>query len=262
MKNENKNLSISIIICTFNSEATIRDTIKSILLQNLKDYEVVVIDNNSTDKTIEIIKSYNLIKKQILIEKDSGVYSAINKGILLANGEIVSILHSSDFYYESSVLKNIVKIFELKNPDIVYGDLIYVREHNKNSILRYWKSNIFKKGSFQKGWSPPHPTFFCKKSVYMKFKSYNEDLGTSSDIELMYRYLEVYNLKFEYLNKLLVVMRYGGISNNSLKNIYSQNISILKFLKIKNNFLKSVIFFIGKFFIRIKQLIRGMFFYE
>ena len=262
MKNNKKSLSISIIICTYNSEATIEDTIKSIIEQNFKDYEVVIVDNNSTDKTVEIIKSYNLKKQQILIEKDNGLYSAINKGILLANGDIISILHSNDFYYESNTLTNIVEIFTLRNLDIVYGDLLYVKEHNKNSILRYWKSNTFIKGSFLKGWSPPHSSFFSKKKVYMEGKLYSENLGTSSDIELMYRFLEQYNFKSEYLNKVLVVMRYGGLSNNNFKNIYHQNVTTLKFLKIDNDFLKIIIFFIYKFLNRLKQFIKGRLFHD
>ena len=257
MKNEIKNLSISIIICTFNSEATIADTLNSILAQDFKNYEIVIIDNNSNDKTIEIIKNYNSIKKQILIEKDNGVYNAINKGILLANGNIISILHSNDFYYKKDVLKNIINIFESNNLDIVYGDLVYVKKNNTKSILRYWKSNSFIRGSFYKGWSPPHPSFFCKKSIYIKGKLYNESLGNSADVELMHRYLEVHNFKSKYVNEIFIAMRYGGLSNNNFKNIYFQNRATLKFLNIENSFFKIFTFFYGKFFNRIKQFITG-----
>jgi glycosyltransferase involved in cell wall biosynthesis len=246
---------ISIIICTNNSERTIKDTINSIVIQKYKNYEIIIIDNFSTDNTIKIIKAYKLRKVRIFISSDNGIYNAINKGIKKSYGEIISILHSDDFYYNSSTLFSIIKIFKEKKIDIVYGDLIYVKKHNTKSIIRYWKSDSYKYGSFYKGWSPAHPTFFCKKEKYIKGKFYREDLNNSADIELMYRYLELLKFKSYYLNKILIVMRYGGASNKSIKNIINQNIKIIKFLKIYKNVYKILIFILCKTINRLIQII-------
>jgi glycosyltransferase involved in cell wall biosynthesis len=253
-KSHSEKKLISIIICTYNSQKTIKDTINSILIQNYKNYEIIIIDNTSSDNTIRIIKDYRLKNIRIFISRDTGIYNAINKGIKKSVGDIISILHSDDFYYNSFTLLNISKLFQKRDVDIVYGDLFYVSRNNKKLILRYWKSGIYKKGSFFKGWSPAHPTFFCKKKTYMQGKLYREDLGNSADIELMYRYLEIFKFKFYYLNKVLIAMRYGGSSNKNIKNIISQNMQILKFLKIYGNVYKILLFILYKIFNRLTQI--------
>ena len=240
---KNKHPLISIIICTFNSHKTISDTIKSIKKQNYKNYEIVIIDNNSHDNTLKIIKNFKIKNLKIISVINVGLYEAINIGIKKAKGKIISILHSDDFYYNKDVLSSVVKGFRLSNALIVYGDLLYVSQFNKKKILRYWKSNKYEKGLFRKGWSPPHPTFFCQKKAYRIGKLYNPIFGNSADIELMYRYLELLNYSSYHIKKILIVMRYGGVSNNSLKKIFLQNILVLKFLKIQNNPLLIIIFF-------------------
>ena len=230
--NKKKNPLVSIIVCTNNSELTIIDAMQSIKIQEYKYYEVIIIDNNSNDNTVQIIKDCKFSNIKFFKLSEGGLYRAINKGIIISNGEIISILHSDDFYYDKFVLFNVVKAFKNKKIDIVYGDLLYVKKKNKNEILRKWRSNTFKKKSFLSGWSPAHPAFFCKKKTYITGKLYKTNIGNSSDIELMYRYLEIIGFKSKYIKNFLVVMRYGGMSNNSVKKIILQNVEILKFLKI------------------------------
>ncbi len=236
---------VSIIVATFNSEKTISDTLDSIKTQTFNNYEIIIIDKDSTDKTIEIVKKKKL-KTRIYIGKDHGIFDAINKGIKKSRGKIISILHSNDYYYDKYSLENVAYLFTLKKVDIVYGNLIYVSQNNKNSIIRYWKSSDFKKNLFMKGWSPPHPTFFCKKKNYAEAGLYKVNLGNSADIELMHRFLQVRKFKSYFINKALVVMRYGGASNNNIKNIIKQNLVTLNFLKIKKNFLLVAFFIIYK----------------
>ena len=102
---------ISIIISTFNSEKTIQSNIDSIKSQSFKDYEIVVIDKKSSDQTINIIKENNLSNVKFFIEDDLGIFDAINKGINYSSGEIISILHSDDFYNDNDVLKNVIEKF-------------------------------------------------------------------------------------------------------------------------------------------------------
>ncbi len=249
-----KNPLISIIIPTNNSENTIKDTLGSIKNQIFKNYEIIVIDKRSTDNTIKIIRKEKL-KSRIYIGRDTGIYDAINKGILKSKGSIISILHSDDYYYDKYTLLNVAESFYENNVDIVYGNLLYVKKNNKNFVIRYWRSSTFKKNLFMKGWSPPHPTFFCTKKAYINEKFYKTNIGNSSDIELMYRYLEIIGLRSKYLNKILVVMRYGGVSNNSLLKIIKQNITVLKFLKIYNNPSAIINFFFHKLVDRFRQFL-------
>ena len=246
-------MKFSILIPTFNSAKTIQDTIDSIKLQKFTSYEVIVIDNNSTDHTIQILKKNKLPNIKFIIEKDEGIYDAINKGILNARGDIISLLHSDDIYYNSSALQIISEIFDQKKIDIVYGDLVYVKKNNLNKIIRYWKCSSFYPGRFLKGWHPPHPTFFVKKKIYNKYGLYKNHIGNSADVELMYRFLEINKISSFYLNKILIKMRYGGKSNKKLSSILSQNLAVVNFLGINKSLIKVLLFFFYKIINRSKQ---------
>ena len=129
---------ISIIIATYNSENTISDTLDSVKKQIFKNYEIVVIDKKSTDNTIKIVKK-NKLKSRIYIGRDAGIYDAINKGILKSKGSIISILHSDDYYYDKYTLLNVIKVFQKKKVDIVYGNLLYVKKITKILLLEIGK---------------------------------------------------------------------------------------------------------------------------
>ena len=227
---------ITIITPTFNSAKTIKINIQSIQNQSFRNWEHLIIDNKSFDNSLEIINQNFDPRRKVFSEKDKGIYDAINKGISLAKGEIISILHSDDFFFNNFTLMKVINEFDKNNSDIVYGDLIYVKKNDVTKILRYWKSGKFKSGLFKKGWSPPHPAFFVKKKIHKKLGLYKNEIGNSADIELMHRMLEKHKVTHTYLNKILVKMRYGGKSNNSLFQITRQNLQIIKFLNFKNFF--------------------------
>jgi len=92
-------------------------------------------------------------------------------------------------FSKKTVLNDVYDAFKLNDVDIIYGDLVYYDKKMKK-LLRYWKSGNFKNFSFNKGWSPPHPSFFVKRKIYLKNGLYKTNIGTSSDIELMYRFLQ------------------------------------------------------------------------
>ena len=249
-------MKVSIITPTFNSAKTIQSNLDSIKTQSFKDYQLIIIDNNSQDKTVEIIKKNNIKNIKFLIEEDLGIFDAINKGIVNSDNELISVLHSDDFYNNENVLKDIVEAFEeYKDSDIVYGDLMYVKKDNIDITLRYWKSGAYSKNLFFKGWHPPHPSFFAKKKLFEKYGYYDLDNGNSADVELMFRFLNTHNLKSKYLNKTLVKMRYGGASNKDVLSIIKQNIQIMKFLKINRNIYKTSIFILYKILDRLKQFV-------
>ena len=246
-------MKISIITPTFNSQKTIEENINSVLIQTYDNWEHIVIDNLSSDKTLSIIKKFNNHKIKIISEKDKGIFDAINKGILNSTGEIISILHSDDFFFNKDALTNVVNNFLNPEINVVYGNLLYVKKSNTDKILRYWQSNNFQKGLFYRGWSPPHPSFFVKKKIYEKFGNYKIEFGNSSDFELMFRLLEKNQVSSKYIDKVLVTMRYGGASNKNLLNIFKQNLTILKILGIEKNYIKIIKFVCIKFKERLKQ---------
>lgn len=205
---------ISIITVTCNSASTIRKCLNSVESQRCR-VEHIIIDNCSTDKTLEIVKSYPYIDK-VVSEADHGIYDAMNKGIAMATGDVIGILNSDDFYVSTGVIEKVSGIFDDDRIESCYGDLVYVDPLNHGKITRYWKSGAFHERSFYWGWMPPHPTFFVRRPVYEKYGLFKTDIGTAADYELMLRFLVKQKITTAYIPEVLVTMQDGGISNSSL----------------------------------------------
>lgn len=227
-------IKISIITVCFNSGETLCDTLESVLAQTYPNIEYILIDGKSTDNTIGMIKQYEerFVKKGIhytwISEKDNGIYDAINKGIKRATGDIVGILNSDDYYYDDHVIDDIVKNFESKQIDCIYGNIIYIDPNKSNKVTRRWISEDFKKGLFEKSWTPGHPTFYCKKNLYKTYGMYRTDFKIAADVELMYRFLDRHSLRSLYIDRYMVIMRQGGVSNRGIMS----TITITKEMKI------------------------------
>ncbi len=214
-------MKISIITICFNSKAFIQDALDSFFSQDYHNKELVVIDGGSTDGTKEILDNNQNKFGFYCSEKDAGLYDALNKGIDNANGAVVGILHSDDLFASTHVLSQVASNFSME-VDAVYGDLNYVKEDGE-TIHRKWISGEYKKGLFQKGWMPPHPTFYCRRGVFHRFGKYNTDFKLAADYELMLRFIEKEGISLKYIPKVLSSMRVGGTSNSSLKNRLSAN---------------------------------------
>ena len=219
----NKNPKISIITVAFNSVKTIQDTIESILLQDYKNIEYIIIDAGSSDGTVEIIKSFGDKITYFISESDHGIYDGMNKGIKAASGDLIGILNSDDFYPNNFILSNVAKTFVNNQCDAVYGDLVYVRDYNKNKIVRYWQAGDYSALKIKNGWMLPHPTFFVKKSIYDRFGLYNTELKRAADYEMILKLLYKQNISVKYIPMILVNMRMGGASNSSLMNRIKAN---------------------------------------
>ncbi len=214
---------ISIITVTYNCGKTLEETIHSVLLQDHPDVEYIVVDGLSTDDTLEVIRRYRHKIDHFVSEKDEGLYYAINKGIQMATGDIIGILHADDFYIGEDVLTKIDNAFKKENADAVYADLYYVDQNNTDKIVRKWKSGKYSHGKFLWGWMPPHPAFFVRKEVYQKFGAFNTTLRSAADYELMLRFIHKHKIKLAYLPEFIVKMRTGGQSNASVKNRVKAN---------------------------------------
>jgi glycosyltransferase involved in cell wall biosynthesis len=211
-----QDLKISLITVVYNAESTISSCIESVIRQNFKNIEHIIIDGGSTDGTIQIIETYKNYLTHFVSEPDKGIYDAMNKGIKLATGDVVGMLNADDFFADSTVLSAIENAFNKSNSDIVYGDLDYINKNGK--ITRKWRSGKFTSKSFNLGWMPPHPTFYCKRNLFEKFGFYSLNYGTAADYELMIRYLYANQLTAFYINKVIIKMKIGGKSNKTLSN--------------------------------------------
>ncbi len=211
-------MRVSIITIVYNNAATVSDAVQSVLNQDYKGIEYIVIDGKSTDGTVEIIEKYGSLIDTFISEPDGGLYDAINKGIYLATGDVIGLLHSDDVFANDHVVSDIVKIFESRQVDSVYGDLDYVERSNMNNIVRKWKSGSYDRKNFVYGWMPPHPTFYVRKSCFEKYGSYDLTFGSAADYELMLRFMFKFDVTTAYLPEVMVKMRVGGKSNASIKN--------------------------------------------
>ncbi len=223
---------VSIITVCFNSEKTIRETIESVINQTYSNIEYVIIDGSSTDNTLNIINEYKNKISKIISEKDLGIYFAMNKGILHSTGDIIGFLNSDDIFSSNNIIEEILANFNMKNIDIVYGDLIYVKKEDPKTAIRYWLSSKYDKNSLLKGWMPAHPTFYVKKDLYNKYGSFNTKYKISADYDLMIRFLKNSTpCHVLYIPKILIYMRTGGESNRSLQSIIKANIESMQSLK-------------------------------
>lgn len=210
-------MKVSIITVCYYAATTIADTLKSIAAQSHPDIEHIIIDGGSTDDTMKIVDSFPHVIKKIS-EKDQGIYYAMNKGIDMSTGDVVGILNADDVYAHRDVLKKVAILFEDESIDAVYGDLIFVDQHDTSRVKRRWTSGTYHIDQFYKGWMPPHPSFFVRRVIYEKFGLFNTSFSSAADYELMLRFLLKHKIKPAYLNEVMIKMRQGGKSTGSLKN--------------------------------------------
>ncbi|TBR19259.1 MAG: glycosyltransferase [Chitinophagaceae bacterium] len=217
-------MKISIITVCYNSSKTIEKTIQSVLAQTYKNIEYIIVDGLSNDGTIEIIKKYKSKITKIILEKDKGMYDALNKGFAISSGNIVGILNADDRFAANDIIEKIANHFiQNKNTDCIIGDIAFVDKNNPNKISRYYSSKNFKPSKFAWGFMPAHPTFYCKTKYFNKLGGYKIEFDIASDYELLIRFLKVHNLKFDYLNLLMVLMNKGGKSTSGLQSTFKIN---------------------------------------
>ena len=220
-------MKISIITVCYNSANTLTRTIESVLAQSYKDIEFIVVDGGSSDGTIEIINSYSNKISKWISEPDKGIYDAFNKGVLMATGDFVGFLHADDVFASNDI---VVKIAELAiDNDAIYGDLQYVSDNNR--VIRNWISGRFEFKKLKLGWMPPHPTLYVRRDIYSQVGTFNLGYKIAGDYDFMLRLLSVPNIRIGYLSEVIVLMKVGGASNKSLRNIIRKSTEDYKALK-------------------------------
>ena len=227
-------MKVSIITVCFNSQKTIRKTIKSVISQSYKNYEYIIIDGGSTDNTIKIISEYKKCISVFISEKDKGIYDAINKGIKKSTGSVVSILHSDDIFYNNQTTKKVMSYFSSNlKLDCLIGNTL-ITKNNSKKVIRNYKANSFKKWMLYLGFSPPHPSTFFSKKIYKKFGLYNKKYNIAGDFEFYVRIFLKQNILLRIVNKNFILMKSGGRSSESLKSNFISSNEIIKSFKDNN----------------------------
>ena len=215
-----KKYKITIITVTKNSEKYLKENIESVLRQKYKNYEHILVDGNSTDNTVKIIKSYKKNVRLIKNKRDKGLYHAMNVGIKNAKGDIIGILNSDDIYFKNT-LKIVNDYFCMdRNLDFLFGS---VYKHKLLSGYNPWKID------FSFGFYSTHSVgFFIKKKSQLKVGLYNLKYKYSSDYDLFIRMIKKFKLKGASTKKSEIFgkFRRGGLSSR---------IKFLDYLKECNN---------------------------
>jgi glycosyltransferase len=249
-------MKISIITATYNSANTIATCMKSVVNQDYKNIEYLIIDGNSKDATMMVVQDFAKNHPQIkyVSEPDKGIYDALNKGIAAASGDVIGFVHSDDFLASKTIITAIVKAFKEQQVDGVYGNLHYVAIENTDKIVRNWVSEPFQSKLLKRGWMPAHPTLYLKKSIYDKYGVFNIAYKIAADYEFILRIFKLSNLKFAYLPQTIVKMRVGGASNRNLRNLIQKTKEDYK--AISTHIIGGVGCVLYKNFSKIKQFVK------
>lgn len=249
----NVKMKVSIITVVYNREKTIERSIQSVLNQSYKNIEYIIIDGASTDQTMQLVNKYKEQVAVIVSEKDKGMYDALNKGIRLATGEVVGLLHADDVFATTDTIQVIVDQMQ-RTPyvDAVYGDVGFVKEEQPDQIVRYYSSAIFNTHLFKWGFMPAHPTFFCYKKYFDLYGMYRTDLDIAADFELLVRYLRKYKLNTFYIPKMLVKMNMGGKSTRGISSTIQINKEIKQILK-EQKMPSSYLRLYARYFLKVQE---------
>lgn len=208
-------IKVSIITIVYNNKEFIADCLNSVKKQSYANIEHIVIDGGSSDGTQEIIAPFVSDLGFYISEKDTGLYNALNKGIANCSGDVIGLLHSDDFFYDTQTVAKVAKKFEESCADLVYANGMYVDRKNTSLVKRIYKSKKFKKRYLKWGWIPLHTTIYVKKSIFDQFGIYNESYRIASDYEISLRWFFNKKINKSFLNQWVVKMRLGGKSTTA-----------------------------------------------
>lgn len=222
-------MKVSIITTCYNRASTIGDAIRSVLAQEYDDIEYIVIDGASKDGSVEVIRGLIAEGRGLMAdgggkrsfkfvsEPDGGMYEAINKGIRMATGNIIGLVHSDDMLYDCHVIADVARTFEESGADFVYGDGVFVKAEQTNRVVRNWIGGCYHRWKVRMGWLPLHPTCYIRREVMKREGLYDESYQIAADSDLLVRYLYKARLKVAYMHRCIVRMRMGGLSTDSRK---------------------------------------------
>ena len=212
-------MRISIITAIKNNRTGLLRAINCINDQTYQNVEHIIVDGGSTDGSLEVVDDEKLKIQNLkfVSEPDDGIYDAINKGIMLATGDVIGLLHSDDTLANENVLSSYADLFYKYDTDSIYSDLVYVDKNNKS--IRVWKSGDYFPKKILDGWMPPHPTLFLRKKIFDKHGLYNTTFKIAADYEMVLRLFWKQKISTHYLPQTTYLMTLGGASNKSLSNI-------------------------------------------
>jgi len=234
-------VKISIITAVYNRSDTIERAIRSVRSQSYPNIEHIVIDGGSTDGTLERIRA-SLGNDAILVsEPDRGMYDAINKGMKLATGDVIGLLHSDDYYVSADILSEVLREFQHNSVEAVYGDAAFFKNEEPDVVVRRYSSAYFRPSRLGWDWMPAHTTLFIRRENYLRIGEYKLDYTIAADFDFVCRAFVLNQIRYSYIPKVLVKMQTGGLSSAGLRNTLKLNKEVMRACRengIHTNWLK------------------------
>jgi glycosyltransferase involved in cell wall biosynthesis len=247
-------LKISIITVCYNSATTIEKTILSVASQTYKNIEYIIVDGNSKDNTVAIVKNYENKVSKWISEPDKGLYDAMNKGIAMASGDLIGILNSDDTFNSNTVIEEIANFHIQNSIEASVGNILQHKENGK--IVRLYSSKYWSPEKLKIGFMPPHPSIFFKKELFDKFGNYDLGFKIGADYELITRFFLKNNITWKYSGITTTAMLVGGLSSSGsssyklitkeIQKALNMNGIIFSSFKIKMRFFWKIIGFLKK----------------
>lgn len=219
-------MKLSVITICRNSQATIGYTIESFLKQRYANKEMIVVDGLSTDRTMEIVRSFNSDLIRAVSEPDNSLYDAMNKGLKRYTGDGVGFLNSDDTFHDETALDALAA--GLQKADVVYADLQMVTDHVSKKIVRIWRPGPYTSLSFHLGWVPPHPTLYVRRKVFEATGPFNAEYRIAADYEFMLLALLKHRFSSYYIPKVITDFQVGGKSTSGLRSFITGNMECLR----------------------------------
>ncbi len=245
-------MKVSIITVCFNSEKTIEATILSVFNQSYHNIEYIIVDGNSTDKTIAIISKHGTKISSWISEYDKGLYHAMNKGICMSSGDLIGILNSDDIFVSNSVIDKIVGFHKNYDIDASIGNVI--QYNAKGDLMRVYSSKNWLPNKLRFGYMPPHPSIFFKRELFENFGMYDIGFDIAADYELIIRFFLKKKITWKYSGITTTSMLVGGISSSGFNSYRKITKEIQKALTL-NNVNYSVAILRLRFFWKINEFL-------
>jgi glycosyltransferase involved in cell wall biosynthesis len=210
-----ENIIISIITVTLNAGLVLERTIQSVIGQSYPHIEYIIVDGNSTDCTLKIIKQYQSRITKWISEPDKGIYDAFNKGLKIASGDVIYFLNSDDYLYDKDVIADVAALFaENTGYRFVYGNVLFLDEKVN---YQYIRGKHFTCEDLKTGDMPPHMGIFVKKGLVEKVGLFDTQYKIAGDFDFITRCFKATAEQSYYFNRTIAVFNEGGISTNPEK---------------------------------------------
>lgn len=234
-------MKISVIMAAYNSQATIGAAIASFVEQDYPDKELIVVDGASSDSTCDVVRGFENPNISMISEPDKGIYDGINKGIAMATGDVIGLLHSNDVFSGPGILSDVQDTLANSGSDVAFADVEFFNPDTPQRTVRHYRSAHFHRGRLQYGIMPAHPTMFLRREVFERFGPYRTDMRIAGDFEFVVRIFKDGETSFTYVPETWTRMATGGASTDGIRSKILLNQEILQACRIhgiRSNWLK------------------------